>query len=98
LRPSRSSKTRIATLPAQRKPIRQPCRKDTLIQVVAACYEAGSIVISTNRTFREWGILFDVDNTLATALIERLMHHGEAIVIQGDSYRMRGKDSDSPSA
>ena len=33
-----------------------------------------------------------------TALIDRLMHHGEAIVIQGDSYRMRGKDSDPPSA
>jgi DNA replication protein DnaC len=71
---------------------------DLLFQVVAARYETGSIVISTNRTFREWGTLFDVDNTLATALIDRLMHHGEAIVIQGDSYRMRGKDSDSPSA
>jgi DNA replication protein DnaC len=71
---------------------------DLLFQVVAARYEMGSIVISTNRTFREWGKLFDVDNTLATALIDRLMHHGEAIVIQGDSYRMRGKDSDPPSA
>jgi DNA replication protein DnaC len=39
-----------------------------------------------------------MDNTLATALIDRLMHHGEAIVIQGDSYRMRGKDSDPPGA
>jgi len=71
---------------------------DLLFQVVAARYESGSIVLTTNRPFREWGALFDVDNTLATALIERLMHHGEAIVIQGDSYRMRGKDSDSPSA
>ena len=41
---------------------------------------------------------FDVDNALATALIDRLMHHGEALVIQGDSYRMRDKDSDPPSA
>ena len=71
---------------------------DLLFQVVAARYETGSIVLSTNRPFREWGTLFDVDNTLATALIDRLMHHGEAIVIQGDSYRMRDKDSDSPSA
>jgi DNA replication protein DnaC len=68
---------------------------DLLFQVVAARYESGSIVISTNRPFREWGTLFDTDNTLATALIDRLMHHGEAIVIQGDSYRMRDKDSDS---
>jgi DNA replication protein DnaC len=71
---------------------------DLLFQVVAARYEIGSIVISTNRPFREWGTLLDTDNTLATALIDRLMHHGEAIVIQGDSYRMRGKDSDPPSA
>ena len=68
---------------------------DLLFQVVAARYEVGSIVITTNRPFREWGKIFDVDNTLATAMIDRLMHHGEGIVIQGDSYRMRGKDPDS---
>ena len=71
-----------------------------LFQVVAARYETGSIVLTTNRAFREWGTLFDVDNTLATALIDRLMHHGEALVIKGDSYRMRDKDKpdDPPSA
>src|SRR6516164_5965829 len=68
---------------------------DLLFQVVAARYEVGSIVITTNRPFREWGKLFDVDNTLATALIDRLMHHGEGIVIQGESYRMKDKDPDS---
>ena len=51
-------------------------------------------VITTNRPFRDWGRIFDVDNTLATAMIDRLMHHGEAIVIQGDSYRTKGDDSD----
>jgi len=71
---------------------------DLLFQVVAARYESGSIVLTTNRPFREWGALFDVDNTLATALIDRLMHHGEAIVIQGASYRMKDKDPDSTSA
>jgi DNA replication protein DnaC len=71
---------------------------DLLFQVVAARYETGSIVLTTNRPFREWGALFDVDNTLATALIDRLMHHGEALLIQGPSYRMRDKDSDSTSA
>ena len=68
---------------------------DLLFQVVAARYEVGSIVITTNRPFREWGQLFDVDNTLATALIDRLMHHGEGIVIQGDSFRMKDKGPDS---
>jgi DNA replication protein DnaC len=64
-------------------------------RVVAARYEVGPIVISTNHPFREWGKLFDVDNTLATALIERLMPHGEGIVIQGDSFRMKDKGPDS---
>ena len=68
---------------------------DLFFQVVAARYEVGSIVITTNRPFREWGKLFDVDNTLATALIDRLMHHGEGIVIQGDSFRMKDKNPDS---
>jgi IstB-like ATP binding protein len=70
-------------------------RADLLFQIVAARYEVGSIVITTNRPFREWDKIFDVDNTLATALIDRLMHHGEGIVIQGDSYRMKYKDHDS---
>jgi DNA replication protein DnaC len=71
---------------------------DLLFQVVAARYETGSIVLTTNRVFREWGTLFDVDNTLATALIDRLMHHGEALVIRGDSYRMKDKPADPASA
>jgi DNA replication protein DnaC len=67
---------------------------DLLFQVVAARYESGSVVVSTNRAFREWGTTFDVDNTLATAMIDRLMHHGEPIVIQGESYRMKDKKLD----
>ena len=59
-----------------------------MFQVVAARDESGSIVLTTNRPFRERGALIDVDNTLATALIDRLMHHGKAIVIQGESYQM----------
>jgi DNA replication protein DnaC len=67
---------------------------ELLFQVVAARYEVGSIVITTNRPFREWGKIFDADNTLATAMIDRLMHHGEGLVIEGPSYRAN-KDSDS---
>jgi DNA replication protein DnaC len=67
---------------------------DLMFQVVAARYETGSIVITTNRPFRDWGKIFDVDNTLATAMIDRLMHHGEAIVLRGESYRMKDKKLD----
>jgi DNA replication protein DnaC len=67
---------------------------DLMFQVVASRYESGSIVLTTNRAFADWGKIFDVDNTLATAMIDRLMHHGEAIVIRGDSYRMKDKNQD----
>jgi len=67
---------------------------DLMFQVVAARYESGSIVITTNRPFRDWGKIFDVDNTLATAMIDRLMHHGEALVIQGDSYRTKNANNE----
>jgi DNA replication protein DnaC len=67
---------------------------DLMFQVVAARYESGSIVLTTNRAFADWGRIFDVDNTLATAMIDRLMHHGEAILIRGDSYRMKDKHPD----
>ncbi|MFN9047386.1 MAG: ATP-binding protein, partial [Planctomyces sp.] len=47
--------------------------------------------------FRDWGRIFDVDNTLATAMIDRLMHHGEAMVIQGSSFRTKGETPDESS-
>jgi DNA replication protein DnaC len=63
-----------------------------LFEVVAARYEVGSIVITTNRPFRGWGKILDVDNTLATALIDWLMHHGdERTVISHISPRMRDR-------
>ncbi|MFQ5471904.1 MAG: IS21-like element helper ATPase IstB [Dehalococcoidia bacterium] len=68
---------------------------DLMFQVVAARYESGSIVLTTNRVFGDWGKIFDLDNTLATAMIDRLMHHGEAYLIRGDSYRMKDKDQDA---
>lgn len=67
---------------------------DLLFQVVAARYETGSIVLSTNRRFKEWGAVLDADNTLATAMIDRLMHHGEAIVISGKSYRTKDNEGE----
>jgi DNA replication protein DnaC len=65
---------------------------DLMFQVVAARYEAGSIAITTNRPFIHWGKILDMDNTLAAALIDRLMHHGDAILIRGRSYRMNNRN------
>ena len=69
---------------------------DLMFQVVAARYECGSIVITTNRPFKEWGKIFDVDNTLVTAMIDRLMHHGDALLIRGKSYRTNEDNEENP--
>jgi len=62
---------------------------DLLFQIISQRYEQGSIMITTNRVFREWPKIFNNDSTLTSALLDRLLHHTEAVVIEGDSYRMR---------
>lgn len=63
---------------------------DLFFQVISKRYEKGSVVLTTNRPFKEWGEIFH-NNTLASALIDRLAHHAEIINIKGDSYRVREK-------
>ena len=62
---------------------------DLLFQIISQRYEQGSIVITTNRVFKEWPKIFNNDSTLTSALLDRLLHHTEAIVIEGTSYRMK---------
>ena len=67
---------------------------DIIFQVVTSRYEQGSIVLTTNRPFKQWGDVMNQDNTLASALIDRLGHHAEVVVIEGQSYRMKGKEKE----
>jgi DNA replication protein DnaC len=62
---------------------------DGLFQVISQRYERGSIVITTNRAFKQWPEIFNNDSTLTSALLDRLLHHAESVVIEGRSYRMR---------
>ncbi len=62
---------------------------DLLFQVISQRYEQGSIIITTNRVFQEWTQIFNNDSTLTSALLDRLLHHTEAIVVEGKSYRMK---------
>ena len=62
---------------------------DLLFQIISQRYEQGSIVITTNRVFKEWPQIFNNDSTLTSALLDRLLHHTEAVVIEGKSYRMK---------
>jgi DNA replication protein DnaC len=62
---------------------------DLLFQIISQRYEQGSIIITTNRVFKDWPTIFNNDSTLTSALLDRLLHHTEAVIIEGDSYRMR---------
>ena len=62
---------------------------DALFQVISQRYERGSTVITTNRAFKSWPEIFNNDSTLTSALLDRLLHHAESIVIDARSYRMR---------
>lgn len=62
---------------------------DALFQVISQRYERGSTIITTNRAFKNWPEIFNNDSTLTSALLDRLLHHAESIVIEGRSYRMR---------
>jgi DNA replication protein DnaC len=62
---------------------------DGLFQVISQRYERGSTVITTNRAFKQWPAIFNNDSTLTSALLDRLLHHVESVVIEGPSYRMR---------
>jgi DNA replication protein DnaC len=59
-----------------------------LFQVVSRRYEHGSIILTTNRGIASWGEIFD-DQTVAAAILDRLLHHGTVLTINGPSYRMR---------
>ncbi len=62
---------------------------DGLFQVISQRYERGSTIITTNRAFKQWPDIFNNDSTLTSAMLDRLLHHAESIVIEGRSYRMR---------
>ena len=57
-------------------------------QLVNACYEKTAMILTSNRGFGEWGEIFG-DLVVATALLDRLLHHAVVIQIEGASYRLR---------
>ena len=57
-------------------------------QLVNARYERGAMILTSNRGFAEWGQVFG-DPVIATALLDRLLHHAVVVHIEGTSYRMR---------
>ena len=59
-------------------------------QLVCSRYEKGSMILTSNKGFGEWGDLMG-DVPLATAILDRLLHHAHVINIRGQSYRMKSR-------
>jgi DNA replication protein DnaC len=62
---------------------------DLLFQIISQRYERGSIILTSNRPYKKWAEIFNHDATLTSALLDRLLHHAETVVIEGSSYRMK---------
>lgn len=58
--------------------------------LVSARYERGSIILTSNKGFAEWGELLG-DAVIATAILDRLLHHSHVLSIRGESYRLKDK-------
>ncbi len=64
---------------------------DLLFQIISQRYERGSIVLTTNKVFKHWPCIFNNDSTLTSAILDRILHHAETLVIEGKSYRMKDR-------
>lgn len=68
----------------------EPNAAHLFFQLVSRRYERGSLLVTSNRAVGEWGTVFG-DSVVATAILDRLLHHSHVITIRGDSYRLREK-------
>ena len=62
-----------------------------LFEVVSRRYERGSIVLTSNKSYGEWAEVFSGDAVIATAILDRLLHHSTTITIKGESYRLKDR-------
>lgn len=69
-----------------------------LFKVISYRYERGATLITSNKSVREWPDLFAGDEALATAILDRLLHHCHVVQIDGRSYRLRQLDSETKAA
>ena len=67
-----------------------PGGPNLMFQLVSARYKRGSLVLTSNKPFRDWGQVFG-DEVIASALLDRLLHHAVVLNIRGASYRLRDR-------
>ena len=63
---------------------------ELLFRLISERYEHGSVILTSNKYFSDWGELLS-DNVLATALLDRLLHHAHVVNIRGQTYRLRDR-------
>lgn len=61
-----------------------------VFQLVSRRYERGTMIITSNKSFAEWGGVLG-DDVLATAILDRLLHHCDVLSINGPSYRLKDR-------
>jgi DNA replication protein DnaC len=66
-------------------------RANLFFQLVSYRYERGSIIVTTNKPFDQWGQVFGGDDVIAAAILDRLLHHSHVIATRGPSYRMKDR-------
>lgn len=71
---------------------------DLLFQTISQRYERGSIILTTNKAFKQWPSIFNNDSTITSAVLDRLLHHAQTIVIEGSSFRMKDQLEPPPTA
>jgi DNA replication protein DnaC len=62
-----------------------------LFQLVSRRYERGSIILTSNKSYSDWGAIFAGDSVIASAILDRLLHHSTTINNKGESYRLKDK-------
>jgi len=62
---------------------------DLLFQLISQRYECGSIVLTTNKPFKHWPEIFNNDAGITSAILDRVLHGAETVVIEGKSFRMK---------
>jgi IstB-like ATP binding protein len=73
---------------------RTPPGEQARRRLLAASWQQTRPTRRSNKPFSAWGEIFG-DDAVATAMIDRLVHHAEILALKGDSYRLRGKDIDA---
>ena len=69
----------------------EPEAASLFFQLISARYETASVIVTSNKPFSSWGDIFG-DNTVAAAMIDRLVHHADIFSLKGDSYRLKDRD------